>query len=543
MTPVSIQPDDPSFPYVFSLALSAGCLAVYFAGTLISRLILSPEGKTRRSFNLGLPPTRAPEELFAISLVSAATTLSTVFVAFLNLAGTYGLHVLICPVCFAGGILLAFRTYRRMARHGYMDNSQGSGLLPRFAYAFTGSRTVAVLVILASALPLFAVLVLEMRYGVLVFLYLQEHGHQQVGQGVSMYGFLATLSFLIMLLGYVFVGGFRAVVTSDVWQYRTMKVGFGIVLLSLLYLALNRSLEWQSFRRLNSVPSSGLASFYVTIALIDIFGPLCLALTWQRFYAFQALATNYKRAAYSAVRKVIVVWGSIIGIALLTQALSPWVPAMSTEDNFFRILTFMKDGNGNLGDWFAYFVFPLVIVSALSGMYSSSDTCVSSLLYLTESWVRPNSSIRSDSRPLGQHYFSAMALIFSGCLAMYFIEANNTVDFRSLDMIAINVFGNAVLIAPSVLLMSLCGVAATDSQRRWRKACVAASICAGFGAYWTAQYVGTAHPLRAWTTLIGFTAAVIPAALLMIRESQCRKEDLRAGVPERIDGDAFRESP
>src|SRR5260370_29639533 len=104
---MATQPDSDPRPYWFALALSAGFLAAYFAGAIISRLTLTSEGKTRRSFNLGLPPSRSPGELFAISLVSAATTLSTVFVFFLTTPRVYGIHLLACPASFAIGTLLA----------------------------------------------------------------------------------------------------------------------------------------------------------------------------------------------------------------------------------------------------------------------------------------------------------------------------------------------------------------------------------------------------------------------------------------------------
>jgi hypothetical protein len=527
-------------PYRLALALSAGSLAVYFAGAVISRLSLTSEGKTRRSFSLGLPSTRTPEELFAISIVSASTTLSTVFVAFLVMAGDYGLRLLVCPICFAGGTLLAFWTYDRIVQYGYMDHSSGSGLLPRFAHSFTGSRTVTAVVALASALPLLAILVLELRFGVLLLLVLLHPNGQNGYSDAGPVGFLATLFFLIMLLGYVFVGGFRAVVTSDVWQYRIMKSGLGVVLISLLYVGLNNGLTWQSIYPPRPLP----VSFYVTIALINIFGPLCLVTSWQRFYAFQAPTTSYKKAAYSAVMKAVTLWGTIVGIGVLCAALSGQVLAGTTKAQFLGILIFIKEGpKTGPTEWFAYFVFPLLVVSAFSGMYSSSDTCVSALLYLTESGIRRPGLLHSGSRPLGRFHYLAMALIFAVCLAMYRLLIDPARDLN-LEDTAIAVFGNVVLIAPTVLLMACYGTATTDFQRKMRKMWVLASICAGFATFWTVHfYHGPDFPQRSWATLAGLVAAAIPAALLVLMEGQKRKGDRRARVSKRVDTDAFRDRP
>src|ERR1035438_698102 len=148
-----------------ALGLSAGFLVVYFVGAIVSRLTYGSRGNTLRNFNLGLPTFQSPDTLFAISLVSAATTLSTVIVLFLTTSGLYGFHLLVCPFFFAFGTLLAIGTYRKTALYGYMDDSKGSGLLPRFVYSVTESKSVASLVAVASALPLVAVLVLELRSG------------------------------------------------------------------------------------------------------------------------------------------------------------------------------------------------------------------------------------------------------------------------------------------------------------------------------------------------------------------------------------------
>src|SRR5438270_11552167 len=99
------------FPYLFALLLSFGSLLTYLVGAIVSRFGLTRDGKTAKAFNLGIPPTKDPETLFAVSLAAAQTTFSTVFVVFLTGAAGLGLHLLYCPLAFAVGNWLMLAVY------------------------------------------------------------------------------------------------------------------------------------------------------------------------------------------------------------------------------------------------------------------------------------------------------------------------------------------------------------------------------------------------------------------------------------------------
>ena len=524
----SLTTDISHYSNWLALALSAGFLAVYFVGAIVSRLTISSRGNTVRSFNLALPSFEPPGELFAISLVSAATTLSTVIVLFLTSSSVYGFHLLICPLTFAVGTMLAIRTYQSIAQHGYMDGSNGSGLLPRFAYSFTESKVVAAVVAATSVLPLVAILVLELRFGVLLL-------GTVLQQGMSPYGLVAALCFLVMLLGYVYVGGFRAVVTSDIWQYRTMTAGLGIVFLGLLSVGLHsHGLNWFVLAHLTSadplphaagglqLPGRGLLSFYVTVCVINLFGPMCLATSWQRFYAFHGRAMNVQHAAYSTVRKAITLWGIIIGIGILSQALSAQQRTGRASEDLIQVVSFIQKGPVGAAAaavWFPYFVFPILILSVFSGMYSSSDTCVSALLYLIESARRQDTA--AQSRPPGKKYYLAMAVLFLLSLTIYWVVADPTNNVLGLENIAVQVFGNAALVAPTVLLMSYRRPERSPLQRHFRSIAIITSILMGFVSFWAFYFLR--GPFQQWATLAGISGAAVPIGLLVARDALLRK--------------------
>jgi hypothetical protein len=524
-----------ALPYWLALGLSAGFLVVYFAGALVSTLLQTSKGKTVSTFNLSLPPTSSPNELFAISLASAATTLSTVFVLFLIYPSTYGYHLLICPVSFAAGTMLEIKIYRRLADYGYMEGACGSGLIPRFVFAFTECRVAAGIVTLASAMPLLAILVLELRYGVILLKYLIVHATASGAfqQYVVRYGVSsAPVLFMLMLLGYVFVGGFRAVVTSDVWQYRTMKVGLGVTFTALLLAGMSGRLEWKVALAASSsdtVSTGGLVSFYLTVCVINLFSPLSLATSWQRLYAFRACSVDYTQAAHSAVRKVVILWGTTIGIGVLAHALSRAGPAHATAaDRFIDVMEFVRQGPFG-GVWFPCLVFPLLVVAAFSGMYSSSDTCVSAVLYMLESRTGPGQGAHVSAKPLGARYYLTMIGIFCLSLWMYWLADIGVGNPGNLEAVASAVFGNAVLIAPTIFMMFVIHPNSSMSLGR-RRSVVLWSLGTGFVVNWGFYFLMLHHnSIRQWATLVGFAGAAIPVCLMLLEENRY-KENQVAGV-------------
>lgn len=517
------------FAYLFALALSGGSLLIYAAGALVSRYGLTKEGRTAKAFNLGLPSTQKPETLFAISLAAAQTTFSTVFVVFLTEAGGLGLHLLYCPLAFALGNFFMLIVYKHVDAKGYIDRSSISGLVPYLVYRLVGSRFITACVTIVCVLPIVAVLALELHYGIPLLSHLSQKAFPFISLGDlgarSLFSVTLSLGifacFMVFLLGYVFLGGFRAVVTSDVWQYRIMFTTLTLVSISLAatVLSARHRLSWGAIRH----PTDNLVAFYVGVTVIDLFQPLCFATTWQRFRAFKDHSTDFNAAVTRATVKVAVLWIMLIFIGLGFQLISP---GPQHED-----IAQLLDRVAGLNVWFQLFVFPLLVLAGFSGMYSSSDTCISSLLYLTEAnraWRLP--SLRDDS-PLRRHYYWVMGGVFLLTLCMYFLYVfmNNTGPGRpDPAKIALTIFGSAVVLAPTVLLLTKLSSESSEREKRARAVCVGASVILGFVAYWT---ITVAFP--DWAIISGLLIAAVPTCLLLLTDRHAVKtqqEGIRANV-------------
>jgi Na+/pantothenate symporter len=511
-------------PCLVALFLSGGSLVLYLAGAVVSRFALGEEGKTTRSFNLGVPLGQKPEELFAISMVSAQTTLSTVFVLFLTSAGVFGFHLLFCPVAFGVGVLFMLFVYRRVEQRGYLDQSTPSGLIPYLGHRLTNSRPVGYSLVVASVLPLLAILALELLYGIRFLDYLVHHvfsTSSSFEQRNRIFDptFIPFTTFMLLLLGYVFVGGFRAVVTSDVWQYKVMKTTLSLAFVSVLVLAFQKrhELHWNSLPN----PSAGqLLVFYIGVTIINLFTPLCLATTWQRFRAFRDCPTDFNAAVRVAIPKAIYLWAILIAIGLGLQVI-PGAARQPDQD----ALQYFLDRLVGQNDWFRLFVFPLITFAAFSGMYSASDTCVSALLYLTESGRTWDQKRQHGEMPPRRHHYWTMIGILVLALAMYPLVKLRTTAENGLMLVAMEIFGTAVVLAPTVLLLTKFDPPTAAVQARSRTWHVLVSIVVGLTAYWSFMLIriGQRYPMRSWAIVGGLLASSLPACMLLWRESPRQK--------------------
>jgi hypothetical protein len=502
------------FPYWFALFLTGGSLLTYLLGALISRY-MDKGVRTSRSFNLAVPSKQNPETLFAISLAAAQTTFSTVFVVFLTDTSKLGFHLFYCPVAFAAGNWFMLWVYRQLAERGYMDGSSVSGLVPYFIYKLTNNSAISYCVLAVCIVPVIAVLGLELHYGIEFLDYLGVHALPVASEPASpgpaystLISFLIFTAFMVLLLGYVFVGGFRAVVASDIWQFRimavTLSLTFASVALSLI--SQRRNLIWA-----NMAHTSGLdvLKFYLSVSIINLFQPLCFATTWQRLRAFRDTPIDFSVAVRRAIVNVAFLWTLLIGIGIGLRLISQ--PSAGKQD-LAAVLNHML----GLSPWFKFFVFPLMTMAGFSGMFSSSDTCISALLYLTEAgraWREPHAV---GDRALRKHYDWIMALIFVMTLAIYIFTRNTRGDPTD---ISLALFSNVIVLAPTVLLLTRLKANAA-SRSRARSLHILASLMIGVATYWTM----VAHGALAWAGAGGLVGSALPCLELLRKENSIKGE-------------------
>lgn len=503
-----------NFSFWFALILSIGSLIFYLSGAIWNRLTREKTEDQRYDFNLGLPKIGNYENLFAISLVAAGTSLSTVFVFFLTAGSLFGWWLFLCPVLFALGNWVMFKVYMRTANNNYFamkDTSfdVASGLVPYLGQRLTGSIKVGWLLILFSLFNLLSVLVLELIVSVEVIGYLYTHAFQAT---ISSYGeFLLFVIFVVLLLGYVFVGGFRAVVTSDVWQIKTMKWAIVFTIVSIFIFGLRSvqaPLDWRILSK--TPPFIVLAGFVINVILANLLAPLSQEVSWQRFRAFTHM-NHFKieKAIGLSILNSILLWIGLIFVAFSLQLV------IAPKSNVLNSMSSVLEALRTLNDWwFPLFIFPVMTVAALSAMYSTADTCVSALLYLIEYSRITKKQHTVNKQRLPQSYYVAMSLIFIMSLAVYtFVR----IWFHpTILQLIFSVFSNLVVIAPTIISTTIVqpyadGHMPKNNRTTW----VMISLISGFIFYWASALAAIIHGqdflwLSQLSILIGLAAAILP---------------------------------
>lgn len=511
-----------TFPYWFAILFSGATLIFYLVSAIWSRsrIKIFVKSTAEEDFNLGLPDTGDKESLFATSLIAAGTSLSTVFVFFLTAAALFGWWLFLSPLMFLLGNIVMFAVYRRIKLNGYFsenpnDQIGAAGLVPFLATRLTGSRVIGYVVLILSLINLIAVLVLELVVTVDVITYLVNKATGTIVSDGVQFTMFAIL--MALLLGYVYVGGFRAVVASDVWQMKLMKLAVFLSAIALGWVIFTGPHTGMNSPNLNG-PSWGilLMGFILNVVLANLFVPLSQEASWQRFRAFSSgNELDDKKALKKSLIGAGLLWLGLIATSfLLLFALTP--DQASKLTSLSNVLEQLKGINDSV---FPLFLFPLMVVAGLSAMYSTSDTCVSSILYLLEyplaGQTTKGNRAHQQQPHLRRSYHVAMVILFFGSLGVYgFVRYWNNPTILQL---VFSVFSNLVVIAPTVLT-TVFVPPTTAKPNNFRKNCILVSLSLGFIFYWFASLAAMIRgqgylwlsQLSILTGLVGATLPVLP---------------------------------
>jgi hypothetical protein len=513
-----------ALPYWVALFLGIGSLLCYLTLAWFARRPSDDDENPRHDFNLGVPKGQDCSQLFATSLAAAGTPLSTVIAFFIMTAGTFGVRLLLCPLFFTLGVWLMYWVYVRTKNNGYFEQGTSdmyghAGLLPVLGFQLTGSVKIGHILLVLCALPLLGLLTLEIAFGIQVIQYIATGalGNIQATTLSSAFGIFAI--FVVLLLSYVFLGGFRAVIRSDVWQYKLLQAGIILTLGTLILWYVQRPIKPGWAVLWPSQKSSTLVGFYVPVVFVNLILPLGLVSSWQRFRAFDFVKTPISSAIWSGLAKTVILWCGLIVLSICAAALT--IGPENSLPAFF-------DGIQAEGDFAQLFIFPLLVVAVLSAMYSCSDTCVSALLYLNE-YRKPTGTAKSKANGLPADYYWTMVLILAATLMSYwFLKAkfSGSILAAPLFKIAVALYANLSVLAPTIFLTAFLKPARGATQKMIRSRYVLSSLGIGSAVFWGCVLLGSYSSL--WSQ-----CATIPALLFSSLPVWMlyRQEDLRRPSP------------
>jgi len=471
-----------------ALVISIGSLFFYMRLALLSRRQRRNSDDENYDFHLGLSlgKSQNKNQVFAYALVAAGTSLSTVFVFFLTASAFFGWLTFLSPIMFAIGNYIMFKVYIRAEKNEFFSEKTGNrsgltGLIPFLGEVITGSKKIGLFLVGLSFINLLAVLVLELFIGAEIISFLFSNTLQTKVSTPDNFSIIDFSIFFIsvgLLLSYVFIGGFRAVISSDFWQMKAMKTTIIIVFISSLGTLILRSSGFDL--SLLTVKATGitLVGFILNVILANIFAPMSQESTWQRFRAFKEEGFNISIAMKKSISNSLILWVGLIFISFFVIILSKG----ASLSNITEVLKAFQTVDNV---WFPLLVFPLLTSACLFAMYSTADTCVSALIYLIDYFYSFKHPQKEKKSKLESFHKIGMIFIFIVSILVYlFIHKffNPTIL-----QLVFSVFSNLVVIAPTVLLTYFIKPSENKKVNHLRKVLVFTSLMLGSVAYWSSS--------------------------------------------------------
>ena len=242
---------------------------------------------------------------FGRSTASAGVSLATVILALVNLAPFLGIGLLVTIASYvASFVLLYWCTSTILSANPENDTIQ------TFLAKSYGSLSLEKVAVGFSFIGLISVFAMELLVGVTVL---------EPFMGESVFAFSGL--YLLFIVGYSVVGGFRAIVATEQWQIRFI-VAAVFALLAVIPLTIYQSTNTVSLTNIvGKVAGSWNASWTFCVGIIALNFPAALSdsATWQRLCATKS-EDDARHGIRRAIPIFILIWGSLIlGACVLSQ--------------------------------------------------------------------------------------------------------------------------------------------------------------------------------------------------------------------------------
>lgn len=343
---------------------------------------------------------------YSRSTVSSGVSLATVILALINLAPILGLSLFVTIASYA----VSFIVLRWSAAAIFQANPSNDTLQGWLGNSY-GSASVRNTALLFSFVGYISIFSMELLVGVTVL-------EPFLGKGVLAFAFI----YLIFMVAYSIISGFRAIVATEQWQFRFVVTAV-FVLIALVPLL--------AFGNGQAAPLGEIASglfkqwnapwpFVVGIICMNVPAPFADAATWQRLCATRSVE-DARRGLGRAIPWFILIWGGLIvcaslisGIATHSQAFDPAHGTLMT----FLVSTLAQGGALHLGLLF------LFILGLFSAMITTADSLllVSAQMF-TQDFCRihPESEPAKDAHGLrvARTSLAVIALLSFGLFAVF----------------------------------------------------------------------------------------------------------------------------
>ncbi|NQY41726.1 MAG: hypothetical protein HRT87_00020 [Legionellales bacterium] len=293
---------------------------------------------------------------FAASSFSLA--MNTMFL-FAN-CQNYAIFMLIAPITY----LMGHYIFISLIRKSSIDIND-CRTVSDLCYKFFPSKSVAILITIMTLTSYIMLIFIELYIGsmVLTFFFPEKLIYQ-------------TLSFLcigIIVLLYVRLGGYKALVRTDKWQLGLMMLATSLITIYAIHAPTINLATTQAITKSMLFPTLSMfevITFMSWLTILNLLTPFAQVANWQRVAAAQTTNISWKGLIYGTRHVLVLFLLTLFGFMLLKAK----GYHLSTLVDFLKLVK-TSDGLS------AYCIFPLMIVGFCSMVFSSADVAIISVTY------------------------------------------------------------------------------------------------------------------------------------------------------------------
>ncbi|WP_209347929.1 hypothetical protein [Pontixanthobacter sp. CEM42] len=338
----------------------------------------------------------------------------------------------------------------------------------------SGNRYAGIIVDGMNALSLLALVYIEIGLGVKIFSFLFSESNLLF----ELFCFSALISIPYF---YIKLGGFRAIVSSDIWQGVLIVLGLAFLLVFFLSGGITGStVSAKDFWPQPSVGFDKILPYLMFALVVNFFTSIPQVSVWQRFAASANTANKY-RTALLAIIVVGLVFALYIGLA--GAYINAGKPVGSIADIFTPIV--------DSGPVATQVIFPLVFVGFIAALVSSADSA--SLAATMTIFGRRRLGASADAGAWQQQRSRATTFLAVAFLAMLlfhtYVETVGT-GFASVFLGIIFYLFSQIAVAAPIVVLAVVSPSRLRSDR---------AVCSGLLIAWSIMTAGFLIPNKiAW---------------------------------------------
>ena len=470
--------------------------ALFLSGIVFYILASRSKGERLTVLGYTLADRKIDHDRFGASFVAASTSLATVLLFFLSTASFYGVVLLWCGLTYFLGQMI-FINYVSGKQLLTKDIRTISDLWFNCIESSLISRIITAVTISSYLIILFV----ELYIGSVIVTYFLKPFLPNLS-GVLGFAFVS-----IIVIGYVRIGGLRAVMETDRWQLKLLVTSVvALFLFSVLVpegVGPLREVQRRSFFHVDASLKDCIC-FCLWILVLNLTLPFSQLSSWQRIAAAKS-GSVAKKGFRTHRRHLLFVWIiPVISFVLLVS-----------KGFGFKDVTGLFDSMKTAGGLSSGVLYPLVVLGFGAALFSTADTA---LIAFGTSLADENtflSRLETYSEKKLRRSFTIFAAITLCLLAIIYYLAEADIGSWFIPLIYA-IFGQLTVIAPLILY---CLIVADQPRRKltmWGEILVAVGIFLSWGLIICCVFIDVAQNTQIWSQLATLGSFFIAGSFLLL---------------------------